>query len=296
MGNIIYLSDFLKNRFGRRVHKVSFRLNNTCPNRDGKISSGGCIFCNGQELVPFSYKKGMSPCEQIKSGIEIVRRKYKAEKFIAYLQDNTGTYGDEENIMDAVREVIKVDGVAGVSIGTRADCISDRFYRFFEELSKETFLMVEIGVQSINEKTLNIINRGHDVRVVEETFKRLSRFDIHTVAHIILGLMNDTEDDIRRLSLWMGDNMISGVKIHNIVVLKDTPLQNMYLSGEFVPPSEESLLRLYEVFFRNLKNRIVVHRLTTDAGRRFIVAPDYAADKSRLLSEIRNLAGKYISQ
>lgn len=289
MSRVIFLSDFLRMRFGEKVHKVSFRLGNTCPNRDGKISTGGCIFCNGEELIPFSYKSGMSPSEQIKRGIEVISKKYGAKRFIAYLQDNTGTYGDEDYIIDSIKEVIKVDNVVGVSIGTRADCISERFYKFFEEIAKRIFLMVEIGVQSINENTLKIINRGHNVEILTEAFNRLNKSRIHTVAHIILGLINDTEEDIRKLSIWIGDNKIAGVKIHNIVILKGTQLEKMYLSGQYSPPEKESLFNLYRLFFQNLRSNIVVHRLTTDVAKKYIVAPDYASDKNYLMQEIKNI-------
>ncbi len=289
MNNIIFLSDFLKKRFNSRVHKVSFKVGSTCPNRDGKISYGGCIFCNGRELIPHSYREGMSPSSQIKAGIEIVRKKYKAEKYIAYLQDNTGTYGDEEKIIEAISEVLRIDGVVGISIGTRADCISDNFYKFFSEISKRTFLMVELGVQTINRETLNIINRGHSVEIMENAFRRLAEYNIHTVAHIIVGLMNDTEEDLKNLAGWLFKNSVRGIKVHNIVVLKDTLLAKMYLRGEYIPPSRERLLHLYKIFFENIKQEVVIHRLTTDANREFIIAPDYAIDKNSLLKEIKDL-------
>jgi len=292
MGNIIFFSDFLRDKFGFRVHKVSFRLNNTCPNRDGTISRGGCVFCNGKELIPKTYRKGMTPIEQIKAGIEIVRGKYKAEGFIAYLQDNTGTYGDEEYIIGSLIDVLSVNGIVGLSIGTRADCISENFFKFFEEISKKTFLMVEIGVQSINEETLRLINRGHNVDIMERMFDRLAESGIHTVAHIILGLMNDSESDIINLADWLYRHKVSGVKIHNIVVLRDTQLEKMYYNNRFIPPDKERLLELYKLFFENIKGDLVIHRLTTDADKRYIVAPDYAFDKNSLINEIKRLLNK----
>ncbi len=292
MDRHIFISDFLKKRFGFRVHKVAFRIGNTCPNRDGTISHGGCIFCNGEELVPSTYRQGMSVEEQIKRGIELVKKRYNAGGFIAYLQDNTATYGNEERIMNAIEEAMSVDGVVGLSIGTRADCISERFYRFFEEISKRTFLMVEIGVQSINEETLRIINRGHNVRVVEEAFRRLQEYNVHTVAHIILGLPNDRESDIEKLSIWLGKNGVSGVKIHNIVVLRDTTLADMYKSGQYLPAGKEELISLYRLFFRGLNKEIVIHRLTTDARAEYIIAPDYARDKNLLIRDIKRFGLK----
>lgn len=290
MSRFVFLSDFLKQKFQKRVHKVSFRLNSTCPNRDGTISRGGCIFCNGRELIPFSYKEGMSPSEQILAGIEVIRKKYKAEAFIAYLQDNTATYGDEEGIIKAIYEVSRIEGVVGVSIGTRADCISDRFFDFFNEFSREKFLMIEIGVQSVNERTLRLINRGHSVDILEKVFLRLSENPlIHSVAHIILGLPDETEEDVQNTARWLNQYSVCGVKVHNLVVLRDTPLERLYLDRRYIPPEKERLLKYYDVFFKNLDDRIIIHRLTTDAPKSFIVAPDYAINKNELLSEIKRI-------
>ncbi|MCX7944085.1 MAG: TIGR01212 family radical SAM protein [Deltaproteobacteria bacterium] len=291
MNRPVFLSDYLKAKFGEKVHKVSFKLGLTCPNRDGRISYGGCIYCNGAELIPFSYREGMTPKEQIEKGIEVVRRKYKVNKFIAYLQDNTGTYGFEDYIMNSISDVLGMEGIVGISIGTRADCISDSFYKFFSEISKKTFLMVELGVQSINPRTLEIINRGHGVKIVEDAFKRLNQSEIHTVAHVIIGLMNDKEDDVKGLAEWISKNEIKGIKVHNIVVLRDTSLEKMYLNGGFVPPEKERLIELYKIFFNNIKSKVVIHRLTTDADKRFIVAPEYAQDKNSLLKDIKLAIG-----
>ncbi|MGB9600821.1 MAG: TIGR01212 family radical SAM protein [Myxococcota bacterium] len=296
MSKFIFLSDYLKSRFGFRVHKVSFRIGNSCPNRDGTISKGGCIFCNGAELIPFSYRRGMTPVEQIEAGIEIVKRKYKAEGFIAYLQDNTATYGDEGLIMNSIRDVLSVKGVVGVSLGTRADCISERFFKFFEEISRETLLMVEIGVQSVNEETLKRINRGHSVKVMEDTFLRLAlSHNIHTVAHIILGLLDEGEEDVINIARWLNRYKVDGVKIHNIVVLRDTPLSEMYFDNRFIPPDRSTLLRFYKILFQNLKDDIVIHRLTTDASDEFIIAPDYARHKGLLIREIKRVLDESVS-
>lgn len=289
MGRNIFISEFLRRRFGLRVHKVAFRIGNTCPNRDGRISSGGCIYCNGAELIPSSFREGMGVKEQIIRGIEVVKKRYRAGRFIAYLQDNTATYGDEGRIIDAIREAISVEGVVGISIATRADCISEDFYRFIQELSGEIFLMIEIGVQTVNEETLRIINRGHGIKIVEEAFRRLSNYNVHTVAHIILGLPNDTESDVRCLSVWLKKNSVAGVKIHNIVVLEGTDLAEMYRLNRFMPPDRESLLHLYSVFFNDLDKDIVIHRLITEARPEYIIAPEYAVDRNSLLCDIKRL-------
>jgi len=289
MSRFIQFSDFLKQRFGCRVHKVSFKVGNTCPNRDGTISSGGCIYCNGAELIPPSYREGMSIREQITSGIERIRKRYGAKKFIPYLQDNTATYGDEDRIIASLNEAISVDDVVGISVGTRADCISDRFYRYFEELSKRTFLIVEIGVQSTNEETLRIINRGHNLEIVETAFSRLNQMGVHTVAHIILGLPNDTDEDVVRMGQWLSQNSIKGVKIHNIVVVKNTPLYYLYEEKKFSPPSLQEILKKYRLLFDSMRSDIVIHRLNTDVRSDFIVAPEYARDKNSLLVRLKSV-------
>jgi radical SAM protein (TIGR01212 family) len=289
MGRFVAFSDFLKERFGCRVHKVSFRIGNTCPNRDGTISWGGCIYCNGAELIPHSYRLGMGVREQVVSGMRAVVKRFGATRFIPYLQDNTGTYGDEERIIEALNEAISVEGVVGLSIGTRADCISERFFRYFEDVSRRLLLIVEIGVQSVNEETLRIINRGHDLKVVEMAFSRLNEMGVHTVAHIILGLPNDSDEDVVRMGRWLSQNDIKGVKIHNIVVLRGTPLFDMYNNKRFEPPSLEGLLRKYRLLFDNMRDGMVVHRLNTDVRPEFIVAPDYARDKNALLKRIKSV-------
>lgn len=280
---------YLKKRFGTTVYKVNVDAGFTCPNRDGTVGWGGCIYCNNDSFRPREAKPTLSIREQIRNGIAHVSKRYGAKKFLVYFQPYTNTYAHVERLASLYREALSEDGVIGLAIGTRPDCIDAEKLNLLEDLAKDYFILIEYGLQSIYDKTLEFINRGHDfntfVRAVELTDHR----NIHIGAHIILGFPTETVEEMLHMAEVISELPIGFLKIHQLQVIKDTVLERIYQQNPFHTFSYEEYIDLLVNFLERLSPQIVLQRLFATAPDNLLIAPRWDLSRHRILNDIMNV-------
>lgn len=251
-------SDFLRERFGEKVYKLPVKLDLTCPNRDGTCGVGGCIFC-GEEGGSFENNFG-TVREQILKNKDHIKNKYKANKYIAYFQNFTNTYMPFEDFKRVIEESL-IEDVVGVSISTRPDYLPKKHLDFLEELNKNYFVTVEIGLQTPNYHSLKKLNRGHGLSEFIDAAIKLKKRNLNVCTHIIIGLPWDDDLDIIECAKILNVLNIDEVKIHALYILKDTALGKMYERGEIDPISLDDYKKKVILFLRNLKDDIIVERI-----------------------------------
>lgn len=251
-------SDFLREKFGEKVYKLPVKLDLTCPNRDGTCGVGGCIFC-GEEGGSFENNFG-SVRNQLLKNKELIKNKYKANKYIAYFQNFTNTYMPFEDFKRVIEESL-IEGVVGISISTRPDYLPRRHLDYLEELNKNYFVTVEIGLQTPNYHSLKKLNRGHGLSEFIDAALKLKKRNLNVCTHIIIGLPWDDDLDILECAKILNVLGIDEVKIHALYILKDTALGKMYERGEIEPISLDDYKKKVILFLRNLKDDIIVERI-----------------------------------
>lgn len=281
------LSDFLRGYFGRRVYKVSLWGGFTCPNRDGRKGEGGCIYCQPQALRPLSLVNGESIEEQLKDGIAYIKKRHKAEGFIAYLQSYSNTYAPIERLRETYYRAIDHPEVVGLAVSTRPDVVDDRVLDILSEIARERFLWVEYGLQSANDKTLESLNRGHTVKDFLSTYERTVKRGIRVCVHVILGLPEEDRKDMLKTAKLLSELKVWGVKIHHLQVYKGTRLEELYKDGRIRLLTLEDYIPLVVNFIELLNPSTVIHRLIGDAPKGFLVAPNWG----NKLSIIRMIEG-----
>jgi radical SAM protein (TIGR01212 family) len=266
-------SNFLKQMFGCRVHKVSIDMGFTCPNRDGTIAQGGCVYCNNDTFVPPYARPRFSMQDQIENGMRYLKKRFRAEKFIIYFQAYTNTYDTIEKLEKLYRESLGYDDVVGIAVGTRSDCIDERKLELFEALAEECFVSVEYGIESIYDKTLRFMNRGHDYQSVIDAIELTKGRGVHIGAHIILGMPTETEDEMLRMAEEVSKLGIDTLKIHNLHVVKNTPLAKIYKNSPFHLFSYHEYIDLITSFLERISPDLVIERLFTDTPEDLLIAP-----------------------
>lgn len=282
------LSDYYKNKFGGKVVKLSFDGGFSCPNRvNGK---GGCIFCSGSNEFAGNRNKTLE--EQYHDQVEMISKKWPDSKYIAYFGSFTNTYDTVDNLKKRFETVLKFDNVIGLSIGTRSDCINEDILEYLIDLNKRTFLTIELGLQSMHDSTLKYINRGHDLKNFDECVKLLKKNNINVVVHIIDGLPGETEDMMLDNINYLNKLDIDGIKIHNLFVVKNTPLAYIYEKEKFnLLTLDEYIVILYKQI-RLLKPSIVIHRLTGDPKKEDLIVPLWAIHKIDVLNGVVRMLKK----
>lgn len=301
------LSDFYKSIFGCKTYKISLDAGCTCPNRDGTKGTGGCIFCSQNGSGDFISARNLSITEQVEQGKKLVESKIRGRsgtrngKYIAYFQNFTSTYGDPVKLLSKYREALLCNGIAGLAIATRPDCLNDEILQGLAEISKNHFVQIELGLQTCNEETGRLINRCYTNQDYISTVRRIreSAPSIHIVTHLIFGLPGETEEDMLNSVRFVTALSCSGlprtslppfgIKITSLYVLKNTQLATMYESGKYQPLTKEQYFALLQKAMPLLPENCVVHRLTGDPPKRLLIAPSWPADKKRILNEIRSL-------
>ena len=251
-------SDFLKEKYGEKVYKLPIKLNLTCPNRDGTCGYGGCIFC-GEEGGSFENNIG-SIADQIKQEKDLILKKYKAKKYIAYFQNFTNTYMDIDSFKKVIRQSLVKD-VIGVSISTRPDCLYESHLKFLREINKDYMVTLELGLQTVNYHTLKKINRGHGLAEFIDGVLRAKKYGIRVCVHIIIGLPWDDDLDICEGANILSALNIDEVKIHALYIIKNTIMGKLYENGQIKPISLDDYKRKVILFLRNLKSDIIVERI-----------------------------------
>ena len=284
-------NEYLKKEFGCKVYRVSIDAGFTCPNRDGTVATGGCIYCCERGAASIGAERKLSVADQLQAGIEVMRSKNRAHRFIAYFQSFTNTYDDPSVLKRLYDEALAVESVVGLAVSTRPDCLSEELADLFEGYDKETSLWVELGLQSIHDETLERINRGHDYASFLDAYRRLTDRGIKVCLHVILGLPGETEGDMMETAERVGQLRPAGVKIHLMHALKDTPLADMYRNKEWSPMERDEYISLVCDMLERISPDTVIHRLTGDPLRGYLVAPDWCIKKWEVINGIdRELA------
>jgi radical SAM protein (TIGR01212 family) len=269
----------LKDTFAARVYKVGLRMDFTCPNRDGKVAVGGCIYCNNASHTPQDYRPQASVTEQLERGAAALHKRHRAEKFIAYFQSYTNTYGDPSKLERLYREALEFPGVVGLSISTRPDCLPCEVLDLIADLSRHTYLWLELGLESMHDRTLQWVNRGHGLAHFIDAVTRCKRRGLRICAHVILGFPGETRDDMLATPNLLNRLGIDGVKLHNLHVIKSTVLEKLYQTGQIVMMSRSEYVRLAVDFLERLNPEMIVHRLTGETYRAITIAPEWSVNK-----------------
>lgn len=281
------LSDFLKNKFGCKVFKVSLNAGLTCPNRDGTKGAGGCIYCNAEPMIPLNYDNGMGIKEQLYQGIKYIKKRHSnSEKFIAYFQMNTNTYAPVRRLEKIYTEGIGHPDVVGLAVSTRPDCVDNEILDSLARLAKEKFLWLELGLQSAHDKTLKLINRCHTAQDFTDAVRRARQRGIPVCSHVILGLPGENREEMLATARFLSNLGIWGIKLHHLHILKGTKLEEMHKRGEVKPFGLEEYANLAVDFLQEIPNHIIIHRLCGDTARRFLVAPEWSVNKFVILDNI----------
>ena len=269
----------LRDRFGERVYKVGLRMDFTCPNRDGNVAVGGCIYCNNASHTAQDYQPRTSVTAQLGKGALAIARRHKAEKFIAYFQSYTNTYDDTAKLARIYEEALRFPGVVGLSIATRPDCLPDSTLDLLSELSRRTYLWLEVGLESMYDRTLAWVNRGHGLSEFVDAAERAKARGLRLCAHLILGFLGESRDDMLRTTGLINRLQLDGIKLHNLHVIKNTPLEKFYRAGEVPLFSRAEYVSLVVDFLERLNSDTVIHRLSGETYRALTVAPEWSIDK-----------------
>jgi len=279
-------SSFLKEKFGCRVAKISIDAGMTCPNRDGNISTEGCIFCSARGSGDFTPDKALTIKEQIKKGINLIKDKWPNAKYIIYFQAYTNTYANIDFLKQIYYEALSFEGVVGLSIATRPDCLNKEVLSLLDDLNKKTFLTIELGLQTIHEKTATIINRGYSLDVFEEALNNLNNLNINVVTHVILSLPGESDEDYMETIKYLSGKNIHGIKFHMLHILKNTKLHSYYNKTNFKVLTKKEYVTLVCDSLEILNESLVIHRLTGDGPKDLLIEPKWTLYKRSVLNDI----------
>ena len=277
---------YIREKFGTKVYKVNVDAGFTCPNRDGTLGTTGCIYCNNDSFRPNSCKPNLSISEQIKNGITHIGKRYKAEKFLVYFQPYTNTYAPVEELERLYKEALVEPSVIGLAIGTRPDAVDDEKIRLLEELAKRYFIIVEYGMQSIYDRTLEFINRGHDYKTFLKALDMTKDRGIYSGAHVIVGFPTESKEEMLFMADEISHTPIDFLKIHQLQVIKDTPLEIMYRENPFHVFDYEEYLEFVTEFIGRLSPKIVLQRLFATAPDAILIAPRWDKSRQEILRDI----------
>jgi radical SAM protein (TIGR01212 family) len=282
------LNTYFRSIFGCRVQKITVDAGLTCPNRDGTISTAGCIFCNARGSGSGAFNRGLSITDQLLQGKRFLSRRYKARKFIAYFQSYSNTYSAPEILKRFYDEALAVEDVVGLAVGTRPDCVSEAVLDLLQAYTLDYLIWIEYGLQSASDKTLKFINRGHDLECFKEAVKITSNRGIKICVHVILGLPHESRRDMMHTARTIADLRVDGIKLHLLYVVKGTPLETYYRQGKYTCLEQQEYVDLVCDFIERIPSDIIIQRLTGDPHPSELVAPQWALKKSDTLAKIRN--------
>ena len=281
------LNSYLRRLCGERVQKITLDAGLTCPNRDGRVGRGGCLYCNSRGSGTGAWSRGLSISRQMEDGLARLRQRYGAKKFIAYFQSFTNTYAPIEHLRGLYQEALACPGVVGLSIGTRPDCLSDEVLDLLAGLRKNYLVWLELGLQSANDDTLKRINRGHDVACFTAAVARAAARGLEIVAHVILGLPGEDSAQMAATAAYLAGLPLQGVKMHLLYITRDSALASLYREGAYRCLSETEYVAAVVDFLELLPPQMVIHRLTGDPHPGELLAPEWCLHKSRVLNLIK---------
>jgi len=274
----------LKNTFGTKVYKIAVDAGFTCPNRDGTAGYGGCIYCNERGSGAEYLQKNLPLEKQIIHGMKIIKRRYESSRFLVYFQPFSNTYGHPEKLKTLYDRALAFDEVAGICIGTRADCLNKEILDLLEYYSKKTYFWLELGLQSIHEKTLRLINRGHSYQDFLTVYHQTRKRNIRTCFHVIIGLPGETREDILETAREVARLKPEGIKIHSLYIEKDTALEKFYDEKPFKLFSKDEYIDILIEFLELLPEETVIQRVMGESNKTRLVAPEWILDKPAMLN------------
>ncbi|MCR5002524.1 MAG: TIGR01212 family radical SAM protein [Lachnospiraceae bacterium] len=287
------VNEYLQDRYGKKLYKIAINAGLTCPNRDGTLGSRGCIFCSGTGSGDFAEDPCLSVSEQIERGKRRVRNKLPKKDFgyIAYFQAYTNTYGPMERLEELYTEAAMHKDIELISIATRPDCLQDDVLDLILRINRIKPVWIELGLQTIHERTAEYMRRGYTLDVYDEAVKKLRDRGIETIVHVILGLPGESRQDMLDTVKYVGDSGVQGIKLQLLHVLRGTDLADDYLSGKFTCLGMEEYIDLIQKALAILPEDMVIHRMTGDGDKKLLIAPEWSKDKKRVL----NLLNKALS-
>jgi len=299
-------TSFIKSKFGERVQKISLDIGFSCPNRDGSKGFGGCTYCNNDTFNPDYCEPTKSIKQQLEQGIAFFGKKYKAQKYLAYFQAYTNTYSDFDSLKKMYDEALGVDGVIGLVIGTRPDCISDEVIDYLSFLSKKYFISLEFGVESTNERTLINVNRCHTFEESKNTYEKCKDKGFQLGAHIIMGLPGETKEELLNHALELSKLPINTLKLHHLQIVKSSVMEIQYKRNpeNFDLFTSESYIDLITEFVGKLRPDIIIERFISETPQDLLIAPKWnnlknfeiVAKIDKKLVEKNSWQGKYYNQ
>lgn len=283
------LNRYLRDTFGDKVYKLSLNAGFTCPNRDGKIDTRGCIFCSAGGSGDFAESSDLTITEQIEKGKERVSNKTKSNKYIAYFQAFTNTYAPVEVLRKKYYEAINHPDIVALSIATRPDCLDDEVIELLNEINHIKPVFVELGLQTIHEKTADYIRRGYPLSTYDNAVEKLKKINVNIVVHLIIGLPNESKEDMLESVKYVCNSGINGIKLQLLHILKGTDLEKEYNEGKIKVLTMDEYLDIIKACVEIIPDDIVIHRLTGDGAKKDLIAPLWSADKKRVLNEMNKL-------
>jgi uncharacterized protein len=280
-------SRFLREKFGAKVYRVTVDGGFTCPNVDGTVTTGGCVYCDNRSFSPNRRQPRVPIREQVQRGVAILQKRYGAERFLAYFQAATNTHAPIEKLRRLYDEALDHPQIVGLAIGTRPDSVPDAVLDLIQVFARDRYVCLELGLQTIHDRSLDWMNRGHHYDAFLDAVRRCQGRGLDLCAHVILGLPGESEEDILATADALAGLPLQAVKIHNLHVVRDTPMEAMYARGEVPMLERDDYVRIVCNFLERLRPEMVIHRLSGDAPLDYLVAPLWCLDKAALLRAIR---------
>lgn len=281
------LTEYLKNKFGERTLKICIDGGFSCPNRDGTTGFGGCIFCSetgsGEHL-----NHSLEIQKQVNSYFSSYKSS-RANKFIAYFQNFTNTYAPINELKHRYDSALIDERIVALAIATRPDCITEDIAKLLSDYSKKYYVWVELGLQTSNDKTGKILNRGYDSNQFTKAVQILNKYNIDIITHIMVGLPYETNLDLKNTVSFINNHNIQGIKIHSTYVIKNTILEKMYLNGDYIPLTLDSYLESVIYILTHISKKIIVHRISGDAPKDLLIAPEWNSHKKLVLNGVDRL-------
>jgi len=278
-------SAYLKNKFGAKVYKITLDAGFSCPNRDGTISTGGCIFCDDGGSFSQAHSNRLSVGEQVKTGAKTLHDRFKAEKFMAYFQAYSNTYKPVAELETIYKSALTYPDIVGLSVGTRPDCVDNDKLNLLSDIGKDYYTWIEYGLQSVHDKTLKRINRGHDFDCFLRAYDMSKEKGLNVCVHVIFGLW-ETRDEILQTAQKLAELHVDGVKIHMLCALQGTKLAAMYENGEIDFMGEDEYVNLVTDFLEFLPKETTIHRLAGNGLKKNLIAPRWLGAKLDCLNKI----------
>ncbi len=280
------LNYYYRRIFNDKIFKVALDGGFTCPNRDGTISYGGCIYCSSRGSGDFAGERSKHLKQQFRETRDKMHKKWQKAKYIGYFQAFTSTYAPANELKEMYTTIMNEEGVVGISIATRPDCLSEDILGVLEEVNKDTMLWVELGLQTVHEKTQKTINRGHDYQTFLEGVNNLRKRNINVVVHIIINLPSESKEDMMETARMVSNLPIQGIKIHMLHLLRDTPMMKLYEKGQLKFMNKQEYVELIVDILEILPKEMVIHRLTGDGPPELLIEPLWTLKKWEVLNAI----------